>query len=251
MNRRSFLLSAGLFFSFAAKGKSETDLMNIAYFNNYPPFSWDNGDGMQGLLIDILTEVFDKRMGIKTSHTGYPWTRAQMLVEQGQADAFCTVPTAERRRYTEVSEELTVLATFTFFVRKGAEINTELSQVQSLNDLKKFRVGHYIGSGWAKKNLKGKVLHLEEAPSLDGVLFMLTAGRVDTVIDTSQVVRYRVKQLGLEGSIEELPQVLDHSPFSLCIGKKSPFVSQLSLFNEHMRELRESDLYTNIVNRYT
>ncbi len=30
--------------------------MKLVYFNNFPPFSWENNKQMEGILIDVLTE---------------------------------------------------------------------------------------------------------------------------------------------------------------------------------------------------
>jgi polar amino acid transport system substrate-binding protein len=83
-----------------------TEKMVIVYFDDYRPFSWKDDKGqMQGILPDILTEVIQKRMGISLEHRGYPWARSQDMVRSGEADAFCTVPTDERRQYANVSSE--------------------------------------------------------------------------------------------------------------------------------------------------
>ena len=252
MNRRSFLAltgAAGLTLPWSAALAGQ-DRFKLVYFHNYPPFSWDDGEAMRGLLIDSLTEAIEKRMGIPTEHMGYPWKRAQHLVRLGKADAFCTVPTDERRAYTLISRVPTVLATFTPFVRRGSPAALGLRNARSLDDLTGFRVGHYLGSGWAKKNLKGRNLELHEASTLDAALAMLSVGRVDVVIDTSQVIRYRIKQLGMQARLEELPQVLDQAPFALCIGRGSAHASILPEFERTMQAVHDDGTYDRLASAY-
>ena len=158
MDRRLFLASMGAIgastlcarYSFSAP-----PTIQLTYFNNYPPFSWNESAGMNGILIDLLSEALETRMGIPTSHTGYPWKRAQLLVKTGQADAFCTVPTPERRTYTKISKEPTLNATFTLFIKRNTPKRDLLTKITSLDDLLGFKIGHYLGSGWAKKKLEG------------------------------------------------------------------------------------------------
>ena len=252
MNRRLFLAATSVFIGSTCTrlALGDSRVIQLVYFHNYSPFSWDDGGGMQGILIDLLGEALENRMEIQTSHHGYPWKRAQRLVEIGLADAFCTVPTPLRREYTKISAQPTILATFTLFIRRGSERRKALARVKKLDDLKGFQIGHYLGSGWANKNLKGRGLNLDESATLDAALAKLASGRVDVVIDTSQVLRYQVKQLGLQDAIEELPLVLDQAPFALCIGKNSSFVSILPYFEETMRSIHEDGTFDRIVSRY-
>ncbi|MCP4129864.1 MAG: transporter substrate-binding domain-containing protein, partial [bacterium] len=129
--------------------------MQIVYFDTYAPFSWKEDGKMKGILIDVLTEAIQNRIGIPLSHNGYPWVRAQKMVKHGLADAFATVPTDERRSYTKISNEPVVLATFTLFVNKKNSKLNEIRKVKTFSDLKPFKLGQYLGSGWAKKNLEG------------------------------------------------------------------------------------------------
>lgn len=213
-------------------------VLDTVYFHNYPPFSWDDGVRMRGILIDVLDHALEERLRIPASHTGYPWKRAQHLVRINAADAFCTVPTPERLKYTVASKEPVLVATFTIFINRNSDRRQDLSGIETLDDLHGFRLGHYLGSGWAAKNLKGRGFELFEAATLDSALAMLAANRIDAIIDTSQVIRYRILQLELDDTLMELPQVLDKAPFSLCIGKQSPFAGIIPSFDNAMRQMR-------------
>jgi len=224
------------------------DTMKIVYFNKFSPFSWENGGQMKGILIDVLTESIQTRMGIPVSHSGYPWARAQKMVKDGEADAFVTVPTPERIIYTDVSGEPVVVATFRIFIKTGSPKTRELKNVRKTSDLKDFKIGHYLGSGWAEKNLAD--MNLDLAPTLDITLKKLAAGRFDAFIDVSQVIRYRIRELGLKKQITELPNVIDSRTFNLCIGKKSPYSGILPKFDETLRNMREDGKLQEIYDKY-
>jgi len=222
--------------------------LKLVYFQNYAPFSWKVNTQMHGILIDVLNEAIEVRMGIPVSHGGYPWKRAQLMVRWNEADAFATVPTPERRAYTEISTEPVVLATITMFIRKGNPEIEELKKVRTVSDLKPFKLGHYIGSGWAKKNLVD--LNVSWSPKLDHVLAKLNEGRIDVFVDTSQVVRYNIKKLGYQDRIIELPNIIDSAPFRLCIGKKSSYVNILSKFDEIIKEMKKDGKLQEIYDNY-
>ncbi|MEH6631146.1 MAG: transporter substrate-binding domain-containing protein [Halopseudomonas aestusnigri] len=252
MDRRHFLATATatMGIAFSRLSFADSRVIQLVYFHNYSPFSWDEGNGMQGILIDLLNEALEKRMNIQTIHNGYPWKRAQKLVEVGLADAFCTVPTPARREYTAISKEPTIFATFTPFIHRKSEKREALLKIRTLDDLKGFRIGHYLGSGWAQKNLTGRGFDLDEAATLDAALAKLAGGRLDVVIDTSQVLRYRVKQLEFQEIIEELPQVLDQAPFALCVRKSSSFAKILPYFESTMRKIHQDGTFDAIVSKY-
>ena len=240
-----FILLAIVLFSTSAFAQSS---MKLVYFNNYPPFSWVNNNQMNGILIDVLTEAIQNQMGIQVSHEGYPWARAQMMVKLNMADAFVTVPTPERRSYTEISTEPVILATFTLFVSKKNKQMKALQTVKTLSDLTNFNLVHYIGSGWAKKNLGSMIVYW--TPTLDKALILLAKNRYDIFIDTSQVVRFNVKKLGYQDQIVELPNIIDTASFNLCIGKKSSYVNILPKFNATIKAMRKNGKLQEIYDKY-
>lgn len=212
--------------------------MKMVYFHNFPPFSWeDDNKQMQGILIDVINESIHARMGISVSHKGYPWARAQYMVKHNRADAFVTVPTPKRREYTKISKEPAVIATFTLFIKDGNPKIWDLKNVKKISDLKRFKIGSYIGNGWADKNLAG--IDVDLGPTLDTTLNKLIKGRFDVYPGVSQVTRHRIRELDLQNEIIELPNIIDSSTFNLCIGKKSPYVNILPKFDETVRKMRD------------
>jgi len=70
------LLFAIIFLSYTVPAFAQ-GTMKIVYANNIPPFFWESGGQMHGILTDVLTESIQTRMGIPVTHRGYPWARAQ------------------------------------------------------------------------------------------------------------------------------------------------------------------------------
>ena len=224
------------------------DTMQLVYFSNGAPFSWEEDGKIQGILVDIIEEAIHTRMGIPVSHKGYPWMRAQMIVKNGKADAFVTVPTPERQAYTVVNSEPVDQITFTIFTRKNGSKIEALKKVRKIKALEEFIIGHYLGSGWAKQKLKG--MKVEWIPNVSQTLKKLALGRVDVFVDASKGVYFNIKKLGLQDQIIEIPNVLDSAPFHLCIRKNSPFIKILSQFDEIVKEMRKDGTFEKIYNRY-
>lgn len=222
--------------------------MKMVYFDNYAPFSWLEQNEMKGILVDVVTEALQNRMGIPLEHKGYPWARAQSLVKENKADAFVTVPTEERRSYTEISSEPALLVTTVMFAKKGSPKIEALSRVKTIPDLKDFTIGNYMGNGWGKKALEG--LNVEWIPTVDQTLAMLIKGRFDVFIDVSPVVNFNLKRLGYQDQIVELPPVLEAITFNLCIGKTSAYVDLLPKFDETLRAMRDDGTLQKIYDNY-
>ena len=239
-----------LFFCFLADALYAQEEMKIVYFDNYPPFSWKNDSGiMQGILIDVLNEAIQAQMRIRISHEGYPWARAQQRVRNEESDAFVTVPTAERREYTVISTEAVVTADVTMFTRKGHPKIDEFRKIKTFSDLKGFKLIDYIGNGWAETRLAG--FDRDLCSKMDNVFFMLGRGRGDLFVQSSQVGNYTIKKLKLYNQIVEIPNVLESTPFHLCIGEKSSYAKIIAGFDETLRKMRESGKLQQISDKYT
>ncbi len=227
-----------IFITLAPAFTNAEEEMKLVYFYDFEPFSWiDSNHQMQGVLIDILTESLNKRMGIKISHKGYPWARAQKYVKFGNADAFATVPTSERKTYTQISDEPIITTTFTIFTSKSNPKIEKLKMITSIQVLSNYSNIHYIGSGWAKKNLSTK--HIYWVPTLSKALSLLANERYDVFIDASQVIRYNIVKMGFKDKIIELPNILATDTFNLCIGKTSPYLKILPKFNKTIQIMKK------------
>ena len=226
---------------------SAREPMKLNYLK-YPPLSWEVNGKVRGIMVDVLNEALQNRMGIKVTHHEYPWKRAQLIVKHGNADGFTTVPTAERREYMDISNEPVIITNITLFAMKGSPKITDLKAVKTIPDLKGFHIIDYTGNGWAKKNLAG--LDVTWVPGMDNVLKMLAVGRGDVFVQNSLVTHYNIKMLGLQDKIIEIPNILETVSFNLCVGKKSSYNNILPEFDETIKKMREDGATKKIYDRY-
>lgn len=225
------------------------EALNIVYFDSYPPFSWqDENEQMKGILIDVLNEAIQTRMGIPISHSGYPWARAQKMVLEGMADGFVTVPTPERKEYIKASKEPVVVLEVTLFTQKGHPKMEELKKIHTFADLQGFTLLDYIGDGWGEKRFAG--FEVDLCPKVENVFLKLQRGRGDLFVQNSQMSHHVIKQLGLQEEIVEIPNVLETSTFHLCIGQHSAFVDILDEFDKTIEAMRADGTLQTIYNAY-
>ncbi|MCJ2367026.1 substrate-binding periplasmic protein [Aeromonas dhakensis] len=220
----------------------------MVYFDDFAPYSWRDEEGkMRGLMVDVMDRV-GLELGVQVRHEGYPWLRAQKLVRAGQADGFVTVPTRERRAYTRVVEAPVAFSPLTLFTQTGHPALARLNQARALSDLKAFTILDYIGNGWGKENLVGFKVHLTS--NVDNVFKLLAAGRGDLMITDPLVARFKLAQLGLAGTITEVPLQLELTPLHLCIANSSPFAARVDELTRILARLRQSGELARMEARY-
>ncbi|WDP90861.1 MAG: transporter substrate-binding domain-containing protein [Desulfobacter sp.] len=226
---------------------SRSEPMKFAYFDNYPPRSYRTEGKMTGIIIDIIDIVVKDRMGIDVIHEGFPWARAQVMVKNGEFDAFVTVPTPERRTYTFISRE--PLFKFETFIAAPADHNKlyELKQVTSVDGLKDFKLVDYLGNGWAKKALKE--LNVYWLPNYEAIFTFLLQGKADAVI-VSEVGINTIKNCGYQDSVVVLPHPISSIGFYLCVGKRSAYKEILKDFDSEIKKAKDEGIIKKIIDSY-
>lgn len=209
--------------------------MKLVYYDSYQPRSWNDNGVMKGMLIDIINEAITNRMNIPVTHEGYPWKRAQARVKRGKADAFVTVPSAERGQYTVFSNEPVIEFTLNILTRKNHPRLNTLKQVTTVSELQNYTLVDYLGNGWAKENLQEMKVHW--LPDADKIFSFLHAGRADCIISSKRSI-YDMKRLGYADDLIILPNKLRTVSFHLCIRKTSEYCHILREFDQIMTEMK-------------
>lgn len=221
----------------------------IFNFLEFPPYCWQDSEGQaKGVYIDIVDAVIHDRMGIPVAYHEYSWDVAQQLVKDGKADAFITVPTPERREYTEISNESLISDNCVIFSQKDNEKLNEIKTIKSISDLTNFQLLDYTGSGWAKENLAD--CHIEWLPGMKEVLLELASGKGDIFVQPSRLTNYNIKALNLEDKLIEVPTPLDQIDFNLCIGRSSSYANILPEFDKIIREMKSDGTLQKIIEKY-
>lgn len=196
----------------------------MVYFSDFAPFSQLDGAGrVQGMFVDAAEAILHGKLGHPVDHQAFPWARAQAMVKGGEADGFLTVPTPDRLSYVMASTR--PVFTFPMCIVAAAD-NPRLDalrHVRRLEQLKPFRVGHYIGSGWADAHLRPLGLDIQWAADLTGAMRLVANGRVDALVDNAVSMRQRLSAPEFQHRLLELPGPLATQGYHLCIARSSAF----------------------------
>ncbi|WP_206074741.1 substrate-binding periplasmic protein [Pseudoalteromonas rubra] len=223
----------------------------VVYYDAFPPYSFKTQDGqMTGILVDIVTEVLEKELGLKVVHEGYPWGRAQRMVFNGQADAFVSVPTSARLQYVSASEQPVFVGPINLFTYTTHPDMAALLRVSDTSALSAFNILDYIGNGWAEANLPQRAYKRRLLSNISSALQLLAKKRGDVVVTDRVVAHYFIAKHNLQDVVTELPTTLDIVPFSLCISHQSPHLGVLEAFSKAVVRFRQQGGEQRILDKY-
>jgi polar amino acid transport system substrate-binding protein len=223
----------------------DNSVYRLVYADSFAPFSHVTNGQLQGSLPALMQELLSRRLKLLVDHSAYPWVRAQVLVQAAAADAFLTVPTPERLQYTTPTRESVVQLRLSLFARADDPRLPELQKLRHISELAQRSLGSYIGHGWVQNKLGH--LNPQYATDRNTALRMLLAKRFDAMADVSTSGRQGIKSLGADGSIVELPMVVDVNDVHLCIGKSSPLLRHTSAIDEALRNMKADGTITRLL----
>ncbi len=236
-----------------AWSQSVSDTVTVS-IDEYKPFTseylTDNGVDCR-----ITREAF-KIMGVAVEFKYFPTARTYMMAEQGYVDA--TLPWAKRKGrekkfvYSDAIREADIEH---FYYRKSNPIKWNSSQ-QDYSQLKGLRIGAVIGYNYGERfqdaEKKG-VIVVERLPTLKNNFKKLFAGKIDIVISQKLVGDYNLNESFSSKDVELIASILQNSDVVeydyLLFSKKSGNAQVYAqLFNEGLKKIKKSGLYTSIIN---
>lgn len=188
----------------------------------------------EGFITQIVTEAFAAE-GYTVELTYMPWKRGFEEAKVGNLDgSFIWSKNPEREASFHYSDPVITLST-SLFQQKGKNISWS-----TLEDLSKYKIGGVVGYAYGTEELekqgKLKILRISKAESN---YKKLGAGRLDIVLEDTDVGKETVNRLGLSGKIETNSKALTERDYSVIISKKSPKAQELlDAFNRGLAKLK-------------
>ena len=220
---------------------------------DFKPYIWCDGKEPKGIDIEIVTEMFS-RIDRPFTIECLPWKRALNYIKSGDADAlFSAYRTKEREQFAIFLSSPVHKTTFSAFVRSG-----EALAYSSTEDLYGKHVGVNLGYSInpefdaAKANKK---FNVSESRTTDIGIRMLIKGRVDTYINSRDVVLFTAREMGVEGLITPLPKPMhDPRPAFIMFSKSAPIKDKEQLIealNQSLAKMWEDGTIKHIIDSFT
>lgn len=225
----------------------------INYPDYWPFFTRGDIDGrMSGFFYEIVT-VGLGRLGIEAEWQEFPWSRCQTNVEKGEADAFVTVPTEERLRYTATHETPFYLKTLDVFTYADNPKMREIKAIRKIKDIREagLTVITYLGNGWNEENIESRGIRTVTVSGLPNVWLMLANKRGDIAIEWPFGAWPHIVRHGVASRIVQTDVTIESMPFHLMIRKGCPHAACLPEFDAVIRAMLRDGEIDAIVHKYT
>jgi polar amino acid transport system substrate-binding protein len=223
----------------------------MAYFETYSPLSFMEHGSLHGILVEVLDAVLTQRMGLHCKHEGFPWPRAQRMVEQGERDAICTIATPERLAYSEAVAEPVVSAPNCIFARADNPRIETFARARNLSELLAMKptIVTYSANGWAKAKLKE--FDLISGGDFNSAVKMLIARRADMMVENVLVMSYILARTEGGEAVKMLSaNRMDQADFQLLISKKSPHLERRAEISRALAQYKATPAYAEVFKRY-
>lgn len=247
MDRRTLIQWAGCSALGLGLASHAETAIRMGYFDKYAPFSQRGDNGVvSGALVDGM-ELVANACGLSLEHFGYPWARAQLMVERGELDGFCTIRTQARLVYADFCATPTISLNYGIFHRAD---DLRPLGVRSVEDLRPLRQGTYRGSGYSKENLEQDRMQIDNDE--ESILRRIAMGNLDTFVEGELVMQRKLKELGLSDKIRFTPApFLPRADYCFGLRRSHPDIAKiLPRMEAAAQAARKSGALQAVLNKY-
>lgn len=231
---------------------AETDTIKFSFADWPPVISLDSTGNAQGIYGDIVHELFDKRLKIRSQAKELPWKRAQESVRHGKIDFIITVPTEERLSYAHASDSSFYDLYLHVFTWQGHPKQEEMKSITSAEDILRLNLTPVtnLGNGWHKNNIDRYGVKTHYVPAETNALSFLAYKRADITIEALVTMVHALKQSPKEMKIVDTGARFGPISMHLLLSKQSPFVPLLPKINMTFKEMLEDGTVDSILQKY-
>lgn len=186
-----------------------------------------------GYMSHIVTEAFAEE-GYEVKYVFLPWKRGFEDAKKGKYDGSLIWGYNEERaasfHYSDTVAELGS----SLFHQKDKAIQWSVPA-----DLKNYHIGGVIGYAYGIEDLeKAGTVKIDRIGNADSNYKKLAGGRLDIVLEDTEVGYETLAKLGLKEKITAHPKTLQARKYSVIISKKSPRAQKLlDAFNAGLKKL--------------
>lgn len=226
-----------------------------AYFEDGEPESWQENGIPRGMQVEITDYIFEQ-LGINVTYEFYPWARAQQMVRTGEVDGMVATPVSSRFEYAVFGKEAVQVFYWNVLIKKG---NTAIEQAaenfRRLEDLKGYQLVDFFGNGWQSHFMKIEDgYYIQQVEKLSQIPLMLTTGRCDLILNSSNWIYWWAQKQGVKDQIQELTVRLPNTRFHLVfmVSRNSPWNDRglIRAMDEELRKMKASGEWHRILRNY-
>lgn len=223
-----FYIVCAFLLTFSAASAQTTKDIIAVYAENYPPYSQGSQQQVTGLLPSVVENILSEKMGLKVTHLGLPWARAQKMIEDGDADVIFAVPTVDRSVFAEGLPFSVIHTDIIPVLKKDPDLKQHFLETRSLSKLSEnVAFCQTRGNGWQKKFYYKLQIRTTIVNDLETCIAMIGMGRQDITVLDRRVATMLVRKLKLTDRLYLLEDyVIDGPGMTLMVSRASDFYSR-------------------------
>ncbi|MBF0573181.1 MAG: transporter substrate-binding domain-containing protein [Desulfamplus sp.] len=219
------------------------DKIIIAVDAANPPFMYGDADVAKGVYPGLLQKVFEK-MGQTVEVKGYPWKRALVMGEKGDAGVGGIYKNEARLKIFDYSDPI-FEEKLNLYVRNG-----DTFVFKNVSDLRNKSIG--VIRGWSygddfDKGLKDQIFKVEENISDELNFKKLIAKRLSCVIAIEQSADMSITKLGYQQKAKPLAESFAVNPTYLVFAKSQNKQPLLEQFNNTLKTMKADGSYDDLI----
>ena len=225
--------------------------LTVGFETPWPPFQIKEGGEFKGIDAEIIREIGD-RTGCEMNIEETPWKRQLRGAKTGEIDI---VPAAnktdERDEYSLWTIDYLPYSSILWVDSKDSTNYESLEEfLMSGKSFGKIR-GVTLGEKTDEMTSEKYKDQVKENRNTELNLKMISAGRLDGVVDNALVVGYVAKQEGIRDDIRRTDVTVLSDPLYFLLSEKSMTDEIVQAFNEALKEMKSDGTIQNIVDKYT
>ena len=220
--------------------------------DQWPPFNMEPGSEKPGYMVEIAKNIFESN-GYEVEYKVMPWTRAILECRKGNINGIFA-PYKEDAPDFVFPKEPAGEYGFQFFTR--AEDDWEYKGVESLysvvlGSIKDYAYSPEIDKYIQEENGTTKVDVMYGTAPLETNIKKLLGGRLDVVIATGPVFRYKVKTMGHADKVRSAGTAVEAKDCYIAFSPALSVSDELSkLYTTEIQKMRESGELKKILEKY-
>ncbi len=235
-----------------SQSKEEGNKLTFAHLE-WKPYTYTDANGQSvGIFVDVMKEIFEKRLSIKVVARNRPWKRAQLEVRDGDADVIITVPTQERLDYAQKSKSVVFPLYQSLFTYNNHPKLIEIQNIKTIEDILrlKLKAVSNLGNSWHKKNIQMLGVPTKLVSEDEKMIKILAHQRADILIDETIAINISINENGLNDKIVQTTVRYGPANFHLLMSKKSKFIKLMPKIDQIIFSLVEDGTFSKIPARY-
>lgn len=161
INRRKFILAGGAAITLApsiATGQAVTrpqkPVLRIAFPDNAAPYSWQKNGQCLGLLPALSEALLDLSRNMIIECTVLPRKRAEVKLDRGDIDGFCTYPAGRIRDTAYITPTPLIQVDYGYLIyNRALSVTQNIASAKSFDDLKDFPFFAQRADVWQEENV--------------------------------------------------------------------------------------------------